>query len=457
MYPIAALPDGLSALIETTLARGPRIRHFVYGMKVDVRKVGGPQGQAHPTTVAPKPAEALRWPDFNPLSKTELRAAGPAAKTDLSGALNTFIQRTSIAVGAAIIGASALLLEPGAPIEQVASPLQQIQAPDERAVPTLPPVQAVSALEIAPEARARAELEAVRSLASEHASLALGAAHQKLGHASAERMRAISGLLKQMQSNGSSAAMISKVQDDLHRPIDEVATTKDSRLVFSGLQQDVSKWFGEAAKREQKLHGTMQAWSKLDKTYLAPQVAETLAPLGLSPADLKALVGQESGDHMLKDQRGDIAGIAQIGARENREVGPHLDRKDDHQAIELAALVLSKKADQLEAMARYRGVDWDAVQASPDFSRLLFASYNAGAEPIARALKIAQNEGLDITSWAAIRGAPGAHDNAPLHRGLAATKTYRGKAAAKAKEVRTYVQRIDLRRAGPPSTPLNDA
>jgi hypothetical protein len=446
-------------------------------MKVDVRKVGGPQGQAQPTAVAAKPLEALRWPDLGALPKTGLRAASPATKADLSSAFNTLIRRTSIAVGAAIIGASALLLGPGAPIEQVAAPPQQILAPAERAGPTLPvvPVEglalqaegpavqkeglAITPAKMAPSSqiRARAELETVRSLSTEHAGLALRAAHRKLGESSAERMRAIGALLKQMQSNGSSAAMISKVQDDLHRPLDEVATIKDSRMVFGGLQRDVSKWFGETAKREQELHATMQAWSRLDEAYLSPQVAETLAPLGLSPADLKALVGQESGDHMLKDQRGDIAGIAQIGTRENREVGPHLDRKDDKQAIELAALVLSKKADQLEAMARYRGVDWDAVQASPNFSRLLFASYNAGAEPIARALKIAQSEGLDITSWAAIRGAPGAHDNAPLHRGLAATKTYRGKAAAKAKEVRTYVQRIDLRRAEPPSTPLNDA
>jgi hypothetical protein len=63
----------------------------------------------------------------------------------------------------------------------------------------------------------------------------------------------------------------------------------------------------------------------------------------------KAFVATESRDLLINETKGDIAGIAQIGAGEAKEAGGDpKDRLDPSTAIPLAAKVLVKKAQQRE-------------------------------------------------------------------------------------------------------------
>lgn len=413
------------------------IRGHGHGVRLDLRNLSGPRPrvQDQPRSI---PREAPRMPGLDAIRRGPLEGPISLSKASLPTWLQGIRRTMTLGAATAVLGAS-LMFGSGAPVADLATSASV--APPQGAL-TQP--AAVELVDTITAADPRIALEAVRSLAVEQAEEAVEAAHRQLGKAHQRRHDAIEGMLANMQTNGASAEAIARLQEDLHRPIEDVATTKDSRRLHPGLQSDVAKWFRIAERRSGELHAALEAFARLDEAYLAPTVGEVLAPLDLRPADLKALVAQESGDHLLQDSEGDIAGIAQIGTREVREVAPHLDRKDDVQAIELAARVLVKKAEQLEAMAEARGVDFDAVREGPDYHRFLFAAYNAGAAPIAKALRIAKDAGLDYTSWAAVLGDEGQPSS--LHAGLRATPAYGRKAGSKLDEVTTYVERIDARR-----------
>lgn len=222
---------------------------------------------------------------------------------------------------------------------------------------------------------------------------------------------------------------------DLKKDLDEILKSPDSQYVNPTLRQDIVAAYKAVAKKQAALKAGEAKWRKYDPVFADQSVVKLLATKGFSPAELKALVAQESGDLTRSDTKGDIAGIAQMGAKEVKEVGgkPE-DRLDPDKAIPLAAKVLIKKATQLEA-------GLGAIPTGADYKKFVFASYNAGARTIVEAQKKAKTMGRDPTSWdSLVQGG----QNSPLHHGIKVALP-KLDTAKKYRETTDYVARIFAR------------
>ena len=110
------------------------------------------------------------------------------------------------------------------------------------------------------------------------------------------------------------------LQADLDKDLAAIRENPDSKPVHRGLRADILKSARsrDAAKRE--VDTLTKLWSQYDEIYASDNVAAKLGT-SLTPAQLKALIGQESGDLTLHDDKGDIAGIAQMTRDEEKRAG----------------------------------------------------------------------------------------------------------------------------------------
>jgi membrane-bound lytic murein transglycosylase MltF len=243
------------------------------------------------------------------------------------------------------------------------------------------------------------EVQAVTSLSvEENLRGAVSGDEAALQRKLAARRKAIAAALKQvkepkLRDQAWAKRKAEALEKDLAKSQDEILSGPDSPSVNKALRDDIVKAHKALVAGRTALSEGEKKWHRYDDLFASDAVVKTLAAKGFSPADLKALVAQESMDLLIAETKGDIAGIAQMGAKEAKEVGGDpKDRLDPKTAIPLAAKVLVKKAQQLDAMLTKK-------PAGDDYKKFVFASYNAGASTIATAQKKAPAMKRDATSW----------------------------------------------------------
>ncbi len=222
---------------------------------------------------------------------------------------------------------------------------------------------------------------------------------------------------------------------DLKKGLDEILKSADSKYVNPDLRKDIVTAHKAVEKKQAALKAGEAKWRKYDPIFADQEVVKILATKGFSAAELKALVAQESGDLTKSDSKGDIAGIAQMGSKEVKEVGgkPE-DRLNPNKAILLAAKVLIKKATQLEA-------ELSPLPTGADYKKIVFASYNAGARTIVEAQKKAKAMQRNAASWESlVKGGA----NSPLYHGIKVALP-KLDTAKKYRETTDYVARIFAR------------
>jgi len=228
---------------------------------------------------------------------------------------------------------------------------------------------------------------------------------------------------------------VTALEGDLKKEPAEILKVMDSKYVNPKLRQDIVTAAEAVSKKRVALQSGEKRWRQYDAVFADPAVVKTLAARHFSPADLKALVAQESGDLTKHDTKGDIAGVAQMSTEAIKEVGGRPeDRLDPNKAIPLAAKVLIQKARQLEA-------ELDQIPQGPDYKKFVFASYNAGARTIVLAQMKAKAMRRDPASWdALVEGG----SNSPLYHGITAALP-KADPLKKYRETTHYVADIALR------------
>lgn len=289
--------------------------------------------------------------------------------------------------------------------------------------------------------QAKTPLEAVQEVRSLHVEENLETAVTGSANALERRMQqrkaAIEKELKAL--SGRNEAWARKKSDalkaDLAKDLPQVLKSKDSKYVNPALREDVVAAHKALTTKQANLDKGKKEWQRYDSVFADPGVVKMLATKQFTAANLKALVAQESGDLTRTDVKGDIAGIAQMGSKEVKEVGGKPEeRLDPHKAIPLAAKVLLKKATQLEAQL-------NPVPTGKDYKKFVFASYNAGARTVVEAQKKAKAMKRDPASWdSLVQGGA----NSPLYLGIKIALP-RLNAPAKYQETTSYVARIFAR------------
>ncbi len=288
-------------------------------------------------------------------------------------------------------------------------------------------------------------LNGVQSLRTQYLQESLATAQNQLGKAQQRRYEAIEGILPGMSGNNRTV-----LERDLAKTIDEILVEPDCKLVYGPLRNDVKHWHGKVQSLEKRLAASEDTWHQYDSLFFRPKVTEALSMANIKPSQLKALMGQESGDFTITDTKGDIQGLAQAGSKEAKAAswGDSLDRSKAADAVLIGARVLVAKTKDLAWELEQRDMSWSNFKDSTDYSKLIYASYNAGAQPIARAMQITKERGLNPGSWHDLTQVSAGAKSSPLKAALSEVRLYRNAPGAKYHEVTTYVERIESRLQG---------
>lgn len=228
------------------------------------------------------------------------------------------------------------------------------------------------------------------------------------------------------------------LKKDLAKDLDAILKEPDSGYVNSALRQDIAESAKRVTTQKLALKGAEDQWAKYDPIFAGEDVAKALGQDSLTAADLKALIAQESGDLTKNDQKGDIAGIAQMSAAEEKKAGGKPgDRKIPEKAIVLAAKIMARIGRELDAAL-------SPVPAGADHKIFIMAAYNAGNNCIIIAQKEAIKAGQDGKTWQSL--IDGGTKSA-LHQAI--QRTYpASKVASKFKETSEYITKILARLPG---------
>jgi Domain of unknown function (DUF4157)/Transglycosylase SLT domain len=267
---------------------------------------------------------------------------------------------------------------------------------------------------------------------------ALTEVEQQLAKRMRKRQLEIQGLLDELGPNPKSKGGQDKVAaltKDLKKDLATIISEPDSKSVNPDLRKDIISSSKSVDAQKLKLKGAKEQWSKHDAIFAGKEVAEALADSGLSAAELKALVAQESGDLTEDDQEGDIAGIAQLGTVEEKKAGGKAgDRKKPEKAILLAAKILSMYAKDLDKALTVKPVGLER-------RKFIMAAYNAGVNAIATSQRKAIEMKVDGKTWESL--IKGGKESA-LYKGL--LDTYKDdKVPDKYKETTDYITKIYAR------------
>lgn len=247
-----------------------------------------------------------------------------------------------------------------------------------------------------------------------------------------------------------SGAYAEKLRRDLGKSLDQIIKTPDE-VANPDLRADIIKAVNDQNAATASLTAENQAFHRFDADFLTADVVTALAGSGFTPADLKALVSQESGDLLPKneaDDEGDIQGVAQIGESAAKAVGADpADRTDPKKAILIAAKYLALNAKNLQKQL-------SPVPVGEDLKKFVIASYNAGPLTIRTAQEKAVAQKRAGDKWSNIVDpAKGAGiDTSPLHKAWTEMKASvaglgKIKPDQKYRETKEYVERI-YRRLG---------
>ncbi len=212
---------------------------------------------------------------------------------------------------------------------------------------------------------------------------------------------------------------------------EQLKKTPDSEYVHSDRRLKVIEAMDSVKAMEKLIKTATENWHKYDSEFTgSEELMKTLQEIKITPAELKALVGQESGDLDLTDEKindgPSIYGIAQIKKNTASEVGGTVaDLKDPKKTLLIAAKVLKRQNE-------IAGLKPDDFSNQKDYKSMTFAAYNAGGGAIAKARAKATEMKRSTTNWSElIKG----DAKSPLYLTLTDAST-------KFKEVTSYVSRI---------------
>jgi hypothetical protein len=230
-----------------------------------------------------------------------------------------------------------------------------------------------------------------------------------------------------------------RLQEDLGKDLATILKKPDSGPVLPDLRADIVKSARSLDAARNKLDRLNKKWSKYDATFAGEDVAKKLGS-SLTPAQLKALIGQESYDLTRNEVKGDIVGVAQMGSAQAKEAGgAPADRKVPEKAIPLAARFLAILAGKLDKSLK-------AKVTGVERSRFIMAAYNGGPNLIVTAQKFAIEMKRDGTTWQSlIEG----KRNSPLYKALK-VHYKAGREDDKYREVNKYVHNIEARLSSNP-------
>ena len=236
----------------------------------------------------------------------------------------------------------------------------------------------------------------------------------------ASRLKVIDTQLEELQPYHKQQWARKKLRDlleDKRKSLREILNTPDSKWVHKNHRLQISNAHNKLEQRKHALKASKKAFHLHDKRFADTKVSDVLRKKGFTAADLKALVAQESGDFSMSDNKGDIAGPAQIGKRETREVGhKEEDRLNPSKFALVAAKVLIKKAISLEA-----GSPGLPAAGSEEYKKFVFASYNAGQGTIIEAQKKTGEFKRNYKHWddvIKVAKVPAGYKTSGLHEGI---------------------------------------
>ncbi len=183
------------------------------------------------------------------------------------------------------------------------------------------------------------------------------------------------------------------LEADLAKSLDDIIANPDTKGIDPAHRVDIREAASKLSAGRSSSAAADKKWHQFDVIFLSDDVRKTLTEAGLKPADLKAMIARESSDMTQDDQTGDIAGIAQLDAEEEKLAGGKPgDRKKPALAIPLLARTLVLKAKTLRSVLKVipTGVEW---------KKFLFAAYNAGPSAVATAQSEAMAAKLSGTNW----------------------------------------------------------
>jgi len=222
---------------------------------------------------------------------------------------------------------------------------------------------------------------------------------------------------------------LAALEIDKKKTDQQIYDLEDSKDVAPDRRKQIIKAMNTVKITDTQIAEAKKNWHQYDDKFTgSEELMNVLKEIQMEPADLKAMVGQESGDLMLgNDQDGDIAGIAQIGPNETVAVGNKAeDRKDTNKAILIAAKVLRMNINNA-------GITPSMFSTIDDYKCMAFAAYNAGGNAIKQSIASTKNN----KTWA---GLITGDAKSGLYIGL--NKTLPKLMPSKFTEVKTYVQRI---------------
>lgn len=230
-----------------------------------------------------------------------------------------------------------------------------------------------------------------------------------------KRKAEIQGLLDELgpaPKSDKAKARADALKNDLAKDLATIIAVADSAPVNKDLRKDIIASSKSVDAQKLKLKSAHDQWSKYDAIFAGDKVAAALGTQTLSAAELKALVAQESGDLTKDDQKGDIAGIAQLGKTEERLGGGKPgDRKIPEKALIIVANIIRLYAGQLDK----------ALSPKPsgaERKKFIMGAYNAGPNAIITAQREAIKMKRSGTTWQSlIEG----EKNSPLYKAIVAT------------------------------------
>ncbi len=279
----------------------------------------------------------------------------------------------------------------------------------------------------------------VKAVKSENVTLReteVKTAETQLAKRTAKRQAEIQKMIDELgptPKSDKSKQRLESLKKDLAKDLATIIKEPDTKGVYPGLREDIIKSARYVDAEKLKLKGAREQWSKYDPIFAGKEVATALGKLTLTAAEFKALVAQESGDLTKTDTKGDIAGIAQLGTKEEKLAGAKAgDRKIPEKALVIAATVISNYAGQLDKALSVKPVGIERT-------KFIMGAYNSGVNAIATAQREAINMKRDGKTWQSlIEGG----DKSPLFKAIVATYPKKTNYAATYKEKSEYPVKI---------------
>jgi Domain of unknown function (DUF4157)/Transglycosylase SLT domain len=252
--------------------------------------------------------------------------------------------------------------------------------------------------------------------------------HKRLAKRAKEINDKLANLNKDPSAN---AAKIKEMNAALAKPVKDIIDKTQADPASKGVRDDIIA-SAKQLESDKKREGAIDAkWSEHDAVFSGPEVRAALGSNTITPADLKAMIAQESGDLMnYKTGLSGRSGMAQLSPKEEKEFGAKPgDRDIPQKAIVLAAKAVAKKAADLDRLLTNK-------PTGVERRKFIMGAYNAGEHTISDAQDFAIQDRKKGDTWDELIAGG---DASPMHRAVA--KRLSG-GQTKQGEVRKYPNEI---------------